>query len=70
MAFIENYKDERVQLQSLTMRVNENSIAEAINVPAEGEKWFKKKDFKEDFSEFLIPGSEKLIGKMEFMLAE
>ena len=40
------------------MRVNDNSIAEAINVPAEGEKWFKQKDFKEDFSEFLIPGSE------------
>ena len=42
------------------MRVNENSIAEAINVPAEGEKWFKQKDFKEDFNDFLIPGNEKL----------
>ena len=42
------------------MRVNEDSITEAINVPTEGEKWFKQKDFKEYFSEFLIPGSEKL----------
>ena len=43
MAFIENYDDDRVQLESLTVRVNENSIAEAINVPAEGERWFKQK---------------------------
>ena len=42
------------------MRVNENSIDEAINVPAEGEKWFKQIDCKEDFSDFLIPGDEKL----------
>ena len=60
MAFIENYNDDRVQLQSLTVRVNENFIAEAINVPAEGERWFKQKEFKEDFSEFLILGNEKL----------
>jgi len=60
MAFIENYDDGRVQLQSLTVRVNENSIAEAINVPAEGERWFKQKEFKEDFSEFLVLGNEKL----------
>ena len=39
--FIENYKDERVQLQSLTIRVNEEFIAEAIGVSAQGEKWFK-----------------------------
>src|SRR5713101_2698921 len=47
MAFIENYDDDRVQLQSLTVRVNENYIAEAISVPAEGERWFKQKEFKE-----------------------
>ena len=34
MLFIENYRDERVQLQSLTVRVNEDSLAEAIGVPA------------------------------------
>ena len=34
MLFIENYRDERVQLQSLTVRVNEDSIAEAIGFPA------------------------------------
>ena len=60
MAFIENYDEDRVQLESLTVRVNEQSIAEAINVPAEGERWFKQKEFKEDFSEFLILGNEKL----------
>ena len=42
MLFIENYRDERVQLQILTVRVNEDSIAEAIGVPAQGDKWFKK----------------------------
>ena len=60
MAFIENYDEGRVQLQSLTVRVNENSIAEAINVPAEGERWFKQKECKEDFNEFLVLGDEKL----------
>ena len=60
MAFIENYDDDRVQLQSLTVRVNEISIAEAISVLAEGERWFKQKEFKEDFSEFLVLGNEKL----------
>ena len=40
MAFIENYNDERVQLQSLTIRVNDEFIAEAISVPAQGERWF------------------------------
>ena len=60
MAFIKNYDEGRVQLQTLTVRVNENSISEAINVPAEGERWFKQKECKEDFSEFLIPGDEKL----------
>ena len=55
MLFIENYRDERVQLQSLTVTVNEESVAEAIGVPTEGEIWFKQQDFKEDLSEFLIP---------------
>ena len=34
MAFIKNYKDEMVQLKSLTVRVNEYFIAEAIDVLA------------------------------------
>ena len=55
MLFIENYRDERVQLQILTVRVNEDSVAKAICVPTEGEKWFKQQYFKEDFSEFMIP---------------
>ena len=60
MAFIKNYKYEMVQLKSLTVRVNEESIAEAIDVPAQGERWFKKQDFQGDYSEFLMPGFEKL----------
>ena len=31
-----------VQLKSLKITVNEESIAEAIDVPAQGERWFKK----------------------------
>ena len=38
MLFIKNYRDEKVQLESLTVRVNEDSIAEAIDVPAQGER--------------------------------
>ena len=34
MDFIKNYKDEMVQLKSLTVRVNEDSIADAIDVLA------------------------------------
>ena len=34
MAFIKNYKDGMVQLKSLKIMVNEESIAEAIGVPA------------------------------------
>ena len=41
MDFIKNYKDEMVQLKSLTLMVNEESIAEAIDVPKQGERWFK-----------------------------
>ena len=60
MDFIKNYKDEMVQLKSLTVRVNEESIAEAIDVSAQGERWFKKQDFQGDYSELLMPSFEKL----------
>ena len=60
MSFIKNYRDEKVQLESLTVRVNEDSIAEAIDVLAQGEKWFKQQDLQGDFSEFLMQGFEKL----------
>ena len=60
MAFIKNYNDEMVQLKSLTVRVNEDSIAEAIDVPAQGERSFKQQDFQGDYSEFFMPGFEKL----------
>ena len=49
MLFIKNYRDEKVQLESLTVRVNEDSIAEAIGVLAQGEKWFKQQHFQGDF---------------------
>ena len=38
MAFIKNYKDEMVQLKSLKVRVDEESIAEAIDVPVQRRK--------------------------------
>ena len=60
MSFIKNYKDEMVQLKSLTVRVNEDSIAEVIDVPAQGERWFKQHDFQGDNNEFLMPNFEKL----------
>ena len=40
--------------------VNEESIAEAIDVPAQGERWFKQQYFQGDYGEFLMPGFEKL----------
>ena len=41
MDFIKSYKDGMVQLKSLKIMVNEESIVEAIVVPAQGERWFK-----------------------------
>ena len=35
MDFIKNYKDEMVQLKSLTVKVNEEFIAQAIDVLAQ-----------------------------------
>ena len=40
--FIKNYKEGMVQLKSLKTMVNEESIVEAIGVPAQGERWFNK----------------------------
>ena len=50
MAFIKNYKDEMVQLKSLKIMVNEESIARTIDVPTQGERWFKQQDFQGDYS--------------------
>ena len=66
-AFIKNYKEGVVHLKSLKTMVNEESIAEAIGVPAQGERWFKQQDFEGNYGEFLLPGFEKLIGRMVFM---
>ena len=55
MLFIKNYRDEKVQLQSLTVRIKKDSIAEAIGIPAQGEKWFIQQDFQGYFSEFFMP---------------
>ena len=60
MDFIKNYKDGMVQLKSLKIMVNEESISEAIDVPMQGERWFKQQEFQGDYSEFLILGFEKL----------
>ena len=40
-AFIKNYKEGVVRLKNLKAMVNEESIAEVIGVPAQGERWFK-----------------------------
>ena len=42
MDFIKNYKDGMVQLTSLKIMVNEESIAEDIWVPTQGEILFKQ----------------------------
>ena len=59
-AFIKNYRDGVVEFKNLRVTVDEESIAEAIGVPAQGEKWFKQQDFQGNFGEFLLPGFEKL----------
>ena len=40
--------------------MDEESIVEAIGVPAQGEKWFKQQDFQGNYGEFLLPWFEKL----------
>ena len=49
-----------VQLKSLKIMVNEEVIAKAIDVPTQGERWFKQQYFQGDYSELLMPGFEKL----------
>ena len=61
--FINNYKDGVVDFKSLKVMVDEESIAEAIGVLAQGEKWFKQQEFKGDYGEFLLPRFEKLSWK-------
>ena len=41
-AFIKNYKEVVLHLKNLKAMVNEESIAEAIGVLAQGERWFKQ----------------------------
>ena len=40
--------------------MNEETIADAIGVSFEGEKWFKQQSFEVDFSKYLLPGFENL----------
>ena len=40
--------------------MNEETIAEAISVSSEGEKWFKQQSFEANYNKFLFPGFEKL----------
>ena len=40
--------------------MDEESIAESIGVPVQGEKWFKQQDFQGKYGEFLLPWFEKL----------
>ena len=60
MAFIKNYKDGMVQLKSLKIMVKEESIAEELGVPTQGQRWFKQQDFQGNYGEFLMPGFRKL----------
>ena len=53
-AFIKNYKEGAFQLQNLKAMVNEESIAEAIGVPAQGERWFKHQYFQGNYARVLV----------------
>ena len=59
-AFIKKYNDEAVWFEDLQIIVNEETIAEAVGVSSEGEKWFKKQSFEADYSKFIFPWFEKL----------
>jgi len=59
-AFIKNYNDEVIWFEDLQIIVNEETIAEAIGVSSEGDKWFKQQSFEANYNKFLSPGFEKL----------
>ena len=59
-AFVNNYKDSMVNLQTLMFKVDKATIAEATSIPSEGERWFNKHLFEVDLSRFLLLGFEKL----------
>ena len=59
-AFINNYKDSVVSLQTLNFRVNESTIAKATGISLEGERWFKNHLFEVDLSIFLLARFENM----------
>ena len=59
-SFIKNYKNIVLSFQTLNFKVNEATIAEAMSITLEGERWFKKHLFEVDLSMFLLPGYKNL----------
>ena len=56
--FSKNYTNSSVNFQTLNFKVNKGSIVEAMRLPIEGERWFKKHLFEVDLSMYLFPGYE------------
>ena len=57
---MKNYKDSSVSFQTLSFKVNEATIAKAMGITLEGERWFKKHLFEVDLSMFLFPHFKKI----------
>ena len=54
-AFAQSFDDQKADFQSLTLRVTENSIAEATGISTEGDKWFKRVSLKpSDYNHLLV----------------
>ena len=57
---VKNYKDLFVSFQTLSFKVNEATIAKAMGITLEGERWFKKHLFEVDLSMFMLPSFKNI----------
>ena len=58
MKFARRFTCTKVEFDSISFYISEQSIAEATGLSTEGEKWFKRLPFQVDLKIFLRPGYE------------
>ena len=55
----QNFKESIVNVGGLKFPVIEETIAQAIGISPEGEKWYKRQSIDEYYDQFLLPAHKK-----------
>ena len=58
--FAKRFRGTRIEFDSISFDISEQSIAESTGLSTEGEKWFKRLTFQVDLKFFLHPSYEKI----------